>query len=342
MFYPNYGPGAGSYNPRPHRVEIDLKQNGSNAMSGVEDKVEVQNIFKSGGGEGGGMGGLATAAVVAAMGNRNEGNSLAGIAPLLLAGRGDGFSGGFGGFGAGLVGGVLGGLLFGGRRGGLFGGGEDCGGGGVTSTIGTEIILNKLGSIEGAIPLAALQTENAILTQTNALNSTLGSLALGTQLGFSNVKDSVQANSALNLAASSGVKDAVQTGTAIILQAICSSTKEITNQAQAFQTANDSRLINAQAAEIIELRNDRDNRGRHASLELQITNTNTAVAAQAQAQQQFQVQRQGDELSHLTRCMSSLLGEFQIARATNSNVIVGNTGATTTGAMAANPTNVRA
>lgn len=98
-----------------------LKGNGMD--SGVNDKVDVHNIFK-------GMGGH------------------------------DGFGMG-GGLGAGLVGGVLGGLLF--NRRGLGGddggGGSETR---VQDTVFNTAVLSKLGSIEASVPLSALQTQNAI------------------------------------------------------------------------------------------------------------------------------------------------------------------------------------
>jgi hypothetical protein len=338
----NLGQIPHSFTMRPARVSVDINpsdENGRREHQGErnmginEDKVGVTNIFDHGGrgGGDGGMGGLGAAAMVAALGGRNERG---------YGGDGFGFGGG-GGLGALLAIALLGrdGFGFGGRGG--FDRGGDC-----CDQIGQQVILGKLGSIEGAIPAASLSIENSILSQTNALQGSIGSLALGLSQGLANVKDSVQANSALNLAATAGVKDAVQTGTSVILQAICSATKEITNQAQAFQTANDSRLINAQAAEIIELRNDRDNRGRHAALELQITNTNTAVAAQQQAQAQFQLQGVVNAVQSLVPAVNALLVDNQIAvaRATNANFNIGNTGAVTNAAQsaAANPVNVRA
>lgn len=56
-------------------------------------------------------------------------------------------------------------------------------------------------------------------------------------------------------------------------------------------------------------------------------------------QNQLQFQQQSQVLNGLAHLLSDVA---QVARATNSNVIVGNTGATTTGTQTANPTNVRA
>lgn len=166
-------------------------------MDGINsDKVQ---IHVGGGGDGGAA---STAAVIAALGNRNQ----ADLSPAILASLGNRNQGdnipaliaalsghdrhrGYddGGFGFGGGGGILGllailGLLRG--RGGL--GGGDCDdNGAVERPVFNAAVLSKLGSIEGAIPTAALETQNQIC-------ESVSSLALGTQQGFANVKDSVQ------------------------------------------------------------------------------------------------------------------------------------------------------
>jgi hypothetical protein len=77
----------------------------------------------------------------------------------------------------------------------------------------------------------------------------------------------------------------------------------------------------------------------HEQLVAQITNTNTAVAAQAQGQQQ---QQQQQLVSTVNSLFPLLQGVLQVAHATNSNVIAGNTGAVVTGPQTASPTNVNA
>jgi len=81
---------------------------------------------------------------------------------------GGGFGGGFGGFGGIAPVGVIGlNTLFDRRR-----DGGDCDGdGGGGGKIFAAATLSKLGSIEAAIPVAALATQNAILEQTIALSS---------------------------------------------------------------------------------------------------------------------------------------------------------------------------
>lgn len=315
--------------PQQHYVDVALHTPERRKM-GSEERVEVKNIFQGGegggrgyGGGGDGIGGLGAAAMVAALGGRNE-RGFGGC-----GGDGFGFGGG-GGLAALLALGLLGGRDFG--RGGcapvVFDhhnghnghNGHDC-----CDQIGQQVILSKLGSIEGGITAAALQVQNAICEQTGELSGSVAALALGTQQGFANVKDAINATQLAELAAISGVKDAVQNGFALtntnLLTGLCSVKETVVadgDRTRALLVARfqqeDATKIAAQAAEIIELRNDRDARGRHADLELKITNTNTAVAAQQQAQGQFQLQRQGDDIAHLSRCVAALVGDIQAVR----------------------------
>jgi len=295
------------------------------------------NVFPSAGGDGG-MGGLGTAAAIAAMGNRNEsGNTGIGMLAPLLMGRHDGL--GAGGFGAGLVGGVLGGLLFGGgRRGGLFGGGGDCdnGGGGAETRIESDIfgtaVLSKLGSIEAAIPLASAQTENVILQQTNAITNLASQAQLANQMGFERTGDRVQAVGTVLLAAINNTNQNV-------LETACRTQAAIA----ASETAILSRI---DRQEIDTLRHERDRFERSVEVnalrsQVEVNQTVTTTQSQAQAQQQQQLQFQ-DLNCRLNRLFDIVNIVHQEARATNNNVIAGNTGAVTTGAQTSTPTNVNA
>ncbi len=320
--------------------EIIHKIEGAATMGhdGVHDKVEIKNIFEPGHGEGGGMGGLGTAAAIAAMGNRNEsGNGLAAMAPALMAAMGgqrhhDGF--GAGGFGAGLVGGVLGGLLFGGRRGGLFGGEGGDGSGGaetrIEDTIFNTTTLAKLGTIEAAIPLAAAQTENVILQQTNQITNLSSQAQLANAMGFERTGDRVQNVGALLLGAINNTNQNV-------LEQGC--------QTRAVVLAAEGRIIAKLDQNTIDDLRHRADRAERAvevnALRSQVEVNQTVTTTQAQAQGQFQVQSQFQALAEeLRACRRDIAFVHQEARATNSNVIAGNTGAVTTGAQTASPTNV--
>jgi hypothetical protein len=276
---------------------------------GVSDKVDVQNIFKPGHGSGGMEGGLASAL------------------PLLLAGRADhGGFGGAGGFGAGLVGGILGGALFGGRRGGLFGGGDnDNGSGGAESRIqnnaDTLAILNAVNAGTAATNFGTAKVTSDIQTQTFQIAQ-----------GLTNVNNSV-------VASASDLGRAI----ALVNQNVSEQGCETRAAIAASTTAILSRI---DRSEIDELRHERDRSERNVeiqSLRSNIEINNTATATQMQNQSQFQVQSKFQDLDcKFNRLFDLVQVVHQEARATNSNVIAGNTAAVTTGVQTASPTNIGA
>lgn len=310
----------------------------TDGVGNVKDKVDV-NIFGDTRG-GGGMDGI-----------------WASVLPALAAERGN-RGDGFGGLGSGFIGGVIGGALFGGRRGGLFGGGDgDCGGGGAETRVESDIfntaVLAKLGTIEAAIPLAACTTQAAVasaeanltnvtLQQTIALERDLGSLALGTQQGFANTKDAVQATAALLGTAISNTNQNVSAQGCQTREAIQNDGDKTRALLVARFQLEDATTIANLNNQVTELRNEGRSRANHDELRLQITNTNTAVAAQQQGQAQFQQQQILATLATLVPSVNALINESQVARATNANLIFGNTGAVATGAQTNTPTNVRA
>lgn len=251
--------------------------------------------------------------------------------PSMIMGTGTG-EGGWG-LGGGLIGGVLLGALLG-RNGGLFGGnaGEANG---LQSSIDTNIILQSLGDIKAAVPLAEAQVQLALagaqaditsqsLQQTIALqnqgfNSQLSSLA-----AFNSLGDKVDALAAANALA-------IATNQFNCVQATMADGEKTRALISSIDKQNDNRLITAQANEIIELRAEQNRTSDRHGIEINMINN--------QNQNQMQFQQQAQVLTGLAHLLSDVA---QVARATNSNVIVGNTGATTTGAQNANPTNVRA
>lgn len=311
----------GSPAPQSNAMEVSPSyQSKGNIMS--EHMPEIHNVFKPGNGGGG------------------EGH-WASVLPALMAERGGAGGFGAGGFGAGLIGGVLGGALFGGRRGGLFGGGGDDGGAEtrIEDTVFQTGVLASLGDIKQSIPLTALQTQAAIasaetnlitstLQQTIALEKDINSFALGTANNFSNVYTALAGVNQNISGQGCQTREAVQNDG---------------DKTRALLTARfqleDATRINELNARVIELQSEGRRSSDTADLRLQITNTNTAVAAQQQGQQQAQQQQ---ILASVQSLFPVLQGLIQVAHATNSNVIAGNTGAVTTGAQAANPVNVAA
>lgn len=281
-----------------------------------------------------------TAAILAAMGNRG------------IDGTGAGLGAGLGG---GLLGGILGGALL--NRNGILGGGVDgvATAGVVTPAMLTSglasvidsnqntTLLQSVGDVKAAVPLAEAQVQLAIagstatLTAGQAMINKNISEAIAASLASQNninvnvlnqgsmTRESVAQYGVANLTAT---KDA-QFATA---QAIAGSTKEILAALNDQNTANLQRQLTVAESSLLENRLI----GRQREVEVNVTQTVAQNQAQAQAQQQQQ--QQAIILAQLCSAIQGL----QVATATNSNLIVGNTGATTTGPQTANPVNVRA
>lgn len=235
-------------------------------------------------------------------------------------GGGDGFMGG----------GVLGGLLIGallGRNGGLFGGNTDgAGANALQSSIDTNSILQSLGDIKAAVPLAEAQVQLALagaqsditsqsLQQTIALQNQGFNSQLANLSGFNSVGDKVDA-----LAASTAL--AIATNQFNCVQATMADGDKTRALIQSIDKQNDSRLITAQANEIIELRAEGNRQADRHGIEINMINN------QNQAQAQFQAQAQ--QLNTLTNCMAAMAQNIQ---ATNQAINIG------AGTQTANPTN---
>lgn len=252
-------------------------------------------------------------------------------------GGGCGHSDGFG-MGGGLIGGLLLGTLL--RGGGFFGGGgcdRGCGDGGrswggpgVGQVVLDTAVLQKLGTIEAAVPLStaainANTTAAAVSVKDNIQNQTLfqsqafSNLALSGQQSFSNLKDSVQAGAVVTNASISNLKDTVQLGIAAS-SAQASVIENLINQQscaikQAINADGDQTraLINALEHERLrdqlnELRHDHRSRGAEINISQQMTN----IQAQAQAQQQQQQQQQQmSDFFHRFNCFTNRFDQFQ-------------------------------
>jgi hypothetical protein len=242
-----------------------------------------------------------------------------------------------------LIGGVLLGALLG-RNGGLFGGAGDGAGAAVAlqSSVDTNAILQALGDIKASVPLAESQVQLALagvnqditsqsLQQTIALQGQGFAGQLANLTSFAQVGDKVDALSTLTAVGFGNVNTAIERNGWAITQAVNNDGEKTRALIQSIDKQNDSRLITAQANEIIELRAERNRDADRHGIEITMNNN--------QNQNQLQFQQQAQVLNTLA---GALVEVGQIARATNSNVIVGNTGASTTGAQTASPTNVRA
>lgn len=259
-----------------------------------------------------------------------EGDPMNSMLPLLaagIAGNNNGNNGlGGSGLGAGLLGGVLGGALLGG--GGLFGGnrfGRDDSLGGVPAQAAADLaLMAAIGNLKDTISNATQGVTNQLsegfaanttntLQQTQLLSSIAAVNALATQQALNTVNQNVSEQG-------SNTRAAVVAGD--------TATQNLINEVN---TANLNRLLTVSDLN----HRDATNRGHLEGVKVEVAQTVTQVQAQAQAQQQQQQQ-----LLLLAQIASGFTS-LQNAVATNSNLIVGNTGATTTGAQTASPVNVK-
>jgi hypothetical protein len=262
---------------------------GGHNMEGVNsDKVNI-NL-----GEGGGGGG-SMAAVIAALGNRNQGNDNAALIAA-LGNRNDN-DGGFGGGGLGLIA-LL--ALLGGRG---FGRGDDKDCGEVGRVALTQSIMESVADIRAQVPQSALETANA-------LQRAIGELALGTQQGLSNVKDSVQAIGALNLSATQGVAKDVATGTLQTIIAIGNDGDKTRALITNFNNENLQRQLTVAQNALLEDRFDRRSR----DVEVNVSQNVNQQQAQLQAQAQ---------LSGLVGLVHSLASQIQNVKANQDIVNLG-------------------
>lgn len=252
-------------------------------MDNISDRV---NINLPGGGDGG-FGGAGMAAVIAALGNRNQGNDNAALiaalgnrnddsanwAPLMAMAGGGGFGANNGMNNMWPI--ILLALLGRGRGGGLFGGGDgDCGGGGdAVNQLTLNQVLAKLGTLEGAVPLAACDVQNSILEQTNALQSTLNE------------------NNIAQLQATTNVKDTVQNATAVLLNQGNQNTQAILQAVAAVGTKIDTNTI-ADLQRQLAVAQSRETEERHHSRIREVEVNVSQQVNQQQRQDQFQAQVQ--------------------------------------------------
>lgn len=282
-------------------------------MTDIMDKVNI-NVGGDGSGGLGGMAGL-----LGLLSNRNSDPN--NLATLMAAGGGGGFGGGNNIWPILLL------ALLGRDRGGLFGGGgNDCG---VPvdriSPAEAAILQNISQGVNGltaAVPNSALETQNALLEQTNQFTSLLNASTLFNSQNFASVKDSVQNTSAALLANANS-------NTNSILAAV----QGVKDQASGYRISDLERQLTVAQLDERDARLAR----RFDGVEVNVAQTSTQIQAQGQAQQQAQVQGIVAGINHIIR----ELGEnTQLSRATaaNTNFIVGNAGAATTGAQTATPT----
>lgn len=252
-------------------------------------------------------------------------------------GGGGGMGGAGAGLGAGLLGGLLGGVLFGGGLGGF---GGDRGFDRQTAPLnGTDgmAIINAIGNVKDVIGATGADILASINNNSNnicksvdqgfaaAATNTLQQSIMLIQEGNRNAAAAATQFAALDR----NISDQGCSTRA----AIGASTTTITTLINQLNTDSLNRQLTVADLD----RRDAVAVGRSREVEVNVTQNVNQQQLQLQAQQQQQQQ-----LILLSQIAQGLANVTQIAHATNSNVIAGNTGAVTTGAQTSTPTNVNA
>lgn len=295
-----------------------------------------------------------------------EGAGMAAMLPAVMAagmGR-DGIGAGGaigGGLGAGLVGGLLGGLLFGGN-GGLLGRGNAGEGvvtpsqltsaiNGVTDNNNVTTILQSLGDIKAAVPLAEGQVQLAIAGAVGEVRSHIGAVENTLVNGQSMINKNISDAIASSLASQNNISQQIAAGNSMInlgianlatsgLQntyALNTAIRDDGDKTRALIVSQNDAMLNRQLAVAEAALLEQRAIGRSRETEVNVTQTVNQNQMQLQTQQQQQQQ-----LILLSQIANGLANVTQIAHATNSNIIAGNSGAVATGPQSANPVNVNA
>lgn len=267
---------------------------------------------------------------------------------------------GAGGMGAGAAGlggagGAALGALFGsalGANGGLFGGNRHGGDfvtpmqlqtatGSIIDAGQNTAVLQGIGDIKAAVPLAEAQAQLAIAQSQAAITQSIGqtenAILLGQTAINKNVTDAIAASLASQnnininvLTQGSATRDAVNAMGVANLTATANSTKEILAAINSTNIANLQRELAVAESALLETRAEGRARGTEVNVSQTVNQNQMQLQAQAQQQQQLLL---------LNSIAGHLVG-LQNAVATNSNMIIGNTGAVGTGPQTANPINV--
>lgn len=253
---------------------------------------------------------------------------------MLATGGSEGGMGG--GIGGGLLGGILAGALFGGGIGNRRNEGEGCvtpsmltaGLAGVTDALQSTSVLQTLGAIQGAIPLAEGQVQLALAGAVGEIRTHLGQVENGLVAGQSMINKNISDAIASSLASQNSIKESIAAYGVANLNAtkdaqfaLATIVKDDGERTRALITSNTISELQRQltVAQTAALEDRLTNRARET--EINITNTNTATAQQMQAQNQLQAQSQA--IIQLGALVSNLCGDIQAVRATTSNVNFG-------------------
>lgn len=269
--------------------------------------------------------------IVAAKEEGSEMEDSAGLVAAMLAGRGNGGEGALGGAGGGFAGAALGSLLLG--RGGLLGGvgngvvGEGCvtpsqltaALAGVQDTQMNTAVLQTLGSIQGAIPLAEGQVQLALAGAVGEVRSHLGQVENGLVAGQTMINKNISDAIASSLASQNSIKESIAAYGVANLNAtkdaqfaIATIVKDDGEKTRALITSNTISELQRQltVSQTAALEDRLTNRARET--EINITNTNTATSQQAQVQ--LQAQQQAQLQIQTIALLQNLIGDTQAIR----------------------------
>lgn len=244
---------------------------------------------------------------------------------------------GGGGLGAGLGGGLLGGILasslgLNGRR----DAGEGCvtpanltaGLAGVTDAIQNTTVMQSLGDIKAAVPLAEAQVQLALSVTQAELAGQINTSNIANLNGHAMINKNVSDAIAASLASQTSIKESVAAYGVANLNAtkdaqfaLATIVKDDGEKTRALITSNAISELQRQltVAQTVALEDRLTNRARET--EINISNVNTATAQQFQAQAQAQAQNQA--IIQLSGLVANLSGDIQAVRATTSNVNFG-------------------
>lgn len=249
-------------------------------------------------------------------------------------GGGDGLGAGLGG---GLLGGILGGALLGGNG---LGNRNNIGEGvvtpamltaglaGVTDALQNTTVMQTLGDIKAAVPLAEAQVQLALAGSQAQITSEITSSNIANLNGQALINKNVSDAIASSLASQTSIKESVAAYGVANLNAtkdaqfaLATIVKDDGEKTRALITSNTISELQRQltVAQTVALEDRLTNRARET--EINITNTNTATAQQFQAQAQAQAQNQA--IIQLSGLVANLSGDIQAVRATTSNVNFG-------------------
>ncbi len=256
----------------------------------------------------------------------------------------------FGMGGGGLIGGlVLGSLL---RNGNGFLGGNGVAEVGVPAANVSLATLQAIGDVKAAVPLASCQTiaaindaqadiTNTTLQQTIGLNASIAGSKDATVNAAANIGnliqtvnnslgDKVDANTTQQAIGFGALNTNIERVGWSLSQAITNDGDKTRALISSIDRDNLNRQLTVAENALIEERAERARASDRHGIEITMIQNNNQL--------QQQQQQQGFLLNSLVHGLNEV---SQIAKATNQNVLVGNTGFTATGAQTANPTNVK-